>query len=115
MLDPYKGRVFETLQSANTSCSNQQMKRVFSLSASNGERAGVRCRNSRMNRRGVQNFRGQRWPRASTTTWKLARMNLAIRGIDANLDPRNADSSRPQGRFHFIKLTNCIIKFTIEK
>jgi type I restriction-modification system DNA methylase subunit len=25
------------------------------------------------------------------TTWKLARMNLAIRGIDANLGPRNAD------------------------
>src|SRR5580765_1826190 len=27
-------------------------------------------------------------------TWKLARMNLAIRGIDANLGPRNADSFR---------------------
>jgi type I restriction enzyme M protein len=25
------------------------------------------------------------------TTWKLARINLAIRGIDANLGPRNAD------------------------
>lgn len=28
------------------------------------------------------------------TTWKLARMNLAIRGIDANFGPRNADSFR---------------------
>ena len=28
------------------------------------------------------------------TTWKAARMNLAIRGIDANLGPRNADSFR---------------------
>ncbi len=28
------------------------------------------------------------------TTWKLARMNLAIRGIDANLGQRNADSFR---------------------
>src|SRR3989442_445861 len=28
------------------------------------------------------------------TTWKPARMNLAIRGIDANLGPRNADSFR---------------------
>jgi len=28
------------------------------------------------------------------TTWKLARMNFAIRGIDANLGPRNADSFR---------------------
>jgi type I restriction-modification system DNA methylase subunit len=26
------------------------------------------------------------------TTWKLARMNLAIRGIDANLGSRNADT-----------------------
>jgi type I restriction enzyme M protein len=97
------GRVYEyekfasaegTLQSAKTICGNRRMKRGFSLSASNGERAGVRCRNFGMNRRGVQNFRGQRWPCASTTTWKLARMNLAIRGIDANLGPRNADSFR---------------------
>ena len=35
-------------------------------------------------------YRRKRWPCASTTTWKLARMNLAIRGIDANLGPRNA-------------------------
>jgi type I restriction enzyme M protein len=94
MLEPYKGRVFETLQSANKSCSNRRMSGDFSLSASNGERAGVRCRNFGMNRRGVQNFRRQWWPCASTTTWKLARMNLAIRGIDANLGPRNADSFR---------------------
>ncbi len=95
------GRVYEhflgkfasaegTLQSAKMICSNRRMKWGFSLSASNGERLGVRCRNPGMNRRGVQNFRGQRWPCASTTTWKLARMNLAIRGIDANLGPRNA-------------------------
>jgi type I restriction enzyme M protein len=28
------------------------------------------------------------------TTWKLAKMNLAIRGIDANLGPEHADSRR---------------------
>jgi type I restriction enzyme M protein len=28
------------------------------------------------------------------TTWRLAKMNLAIRGIDANLGPENADSFR---------------------
>jgi type I restriction-modification system DNA methylase subunit len=28
------------------------------------------------------------------TSWKLARMNVAIRGIDANPGPRNADSFR---------------------
>jgi type I restriction-modification system DNA methylase subunit len=32
--------------------------------------------------------------KSNYTTWKLARMNLAIRGIDANLGPRNADSFR---------------------
>jgi len=130
------GRVYEyflgkfasaegTLQSAKTICSNRRMKWVFSLSASNGERAGMRCRNSRMNRRRIQSVRGKRWPCASTsggifvqsekfveehggrggdiavygqesnyTTWKLARMNLAIRGIDANFGPRNVDSFR---------------------
>jgi type I restriction enzyme M protein len=45
-----------------------------------------------MNRRQTRSVRGKRWPCASTTTWKLARMNLAIRGFDANLGPRNADS-----------------------
>jgi len=29
---------------------------------------------------------------SNPTTWKLARMNLAIRGIEANLGPENADS-----------------------
>jgi len=29
---------------------------------------------------------------SNPTTWKLAKMNLAIRGIDANLGPENADS-----------------------
>ena len=46
----------------------RQDVRFFPLSASNGERAGVRCRNFGVNRSGVQNFRGQRWPCASTTT-----------------------------------------------
>ena len=69
-------------------------ERDFSRSASNGERVAVRCRNPRMNRRRTRGVRGKRWPCASTTTWKLARMNVAIRGIDANLGPRNADSFR---------------------
>lgn len=34
------------------------------------------------------------WQESNCTTWKLARMNPAIRGIDANLGPRNADSYR---------------------
>jgi hypothetical protein len=42
--EPSKGRAFETLQPANRMCRNRRMPWVFSLSASNGERAGVRCR-----------------------------------------------------------------------
>jgi type I restriction-modification system DNA methylase subunit len=34
------------------------------------------------------------WAEYNYTTWKLARMNLAIRGIDANLGLRSADSFR---------------------
>jgi hypothetical protein len=60
----------------------------------NAEKVRVRCRNFGMNRRGEKNFRGQRWPCTSNTTWKLARVNLAVRGINANLGPRNADSFR---------------------
>jgi len=44
MLEPYKGRVFETLQSANTSCGNR-----------------------RMNLRRIHSVRGPRWPCASTS------------------------------------------------
>ena len=94
------GRVYEyflgkfasaegTLQSATAICSALGI----SLSASNGERVGVRCRNLRMNRRRTRGVRGQRWPCASTTTWKLARMNLAIRGIDANLGANSHDEN----------------------
>ena len=35
---------YKTLRSANTNCSNRRVNRDFSLSASNGERVGVRCR-----------------------------------------------------------------------
>lgn len=46
------------------------------------------------------NFEAQLWAAADKmrghmdAVWKLARMNLAIRVIDANLGPRNADSFR---------------------
>ncbi len=110
------GRVYEyflgksasaegTLQSAKSNRSNRRMNRVFSLSASTGERVGVRCRNPKINRRAIESVRGQRWPRASTTTWKLARMNLAIRNFSLSASngeragarcriQRNADSFR---------------------
>ena len=55
-----------------------------------GGRVGETLRCAKLN----CSARRKGWPCASTTTWKLLRMNLAIRGIDANLGPRNADSFR---------------------
>jgi type I restriction enzyme M protein len=113
MLEPYKGRVFETLQSATTSCRSRRMNRrgiqtvrgqrwpcastsggMFVSSEKfveeHGGRVGETLRSAQLN----CSNRRKRWPCASTTTRKLARMNLAIRGIDANRGPRNADSFR---------------------
>ena len=53
-----------------------------------GGRVGEALRSAKLN----CSNRRKRWPWARTTTWKLARMSLAIRGIDANHGPRNANS-----------------------
>jgi type I restriction enzyme M protein len=74
MLEPYKGRVFDPC------CGSGGM---FVQSEKFVEEHGGRV--------GDIAVFGQE---SNYTTWKLARMNLAIRGIDANLGPRNADSFR---------------------
>ena len=74
MLEPYKGRVFDRC------CGSGGM---FVQSEKFVEEHGGRV--------GDIAVYGQE---SNYTTWKLARMNLAIRGIDANLGPRNADSFR---------------------
>jgi type I restriction enzyme M protein len=74
MLEPYKGRVFDPC------CGSGGM---FVSSEKFVEEHGGRV--------GDIAVYGQE---SNYTTWKLARMNLAIRGIDANLGPRNADSFR---------------------
>ena len=74
MLEPYKGRVFDPC------CGSGGM---FVQSEKFVEEHGGRV--------GDIAVYGQE---SNYTTWKLARMNLAIRGIDANLGPRNADSFR---------------------
>src|ERR1035441_9749773 len=74
MLEPYKGRVFDPC------CGSGGM---FVSSEKFMEEHGGRV--------GDIAVYGQE---SNYTTWKLARMNLAIRGIDANLGPRNADSFR---------------------
>src|SRR3989442_1653829 len=74
MLEPYKGRVFDPC------CGSGGM---FVQSEKFVEEHGGRV--------GDIAVYGQE---SNYTTWKLARMNLAIRAIDANLGPRNADSFR---------------------
>jgi type I restriction enzyme M protein len=74
MLEPYKGRVFDPC------CGSGGM---FVQSEKFVEEHGGRV--------GDIAVYGQE---SNYTTWKLARMNLAIRGIDANLGVSNADSFR---------------------
>src|SRR5947207_742295 len=74
MLEPYKGRVFDPC------CGSGGM---FVQSEKFVEEHGGRV--------GDIAVYGQE---SNYTSWKLARMNLAIRGIDANLGPGNADTFR---------------------
>jgi len=72
MIEPYKGRVFDPC------CGSGGM---FVQSEKFVEEHG--------GKRGDISIFGQE---SNFTTWRLARMNLAIRGIDANLGPSQADS-----------------------
>ncbi len=72
MLAPYKGRVYDPC------CGSGGM---FVQSEKFIEAHGGRI--------GDISVYGQE---SNPTTWKLAKMNLAIRGIDGNLGPRNADT-----------------------
>ncbi|MBB3267605.1 type I restriction enzyme M protein [Azospirillum sp. OGB3] len=72
MIEPYKGRVYDPC------CGSGGMfvQSEKFVEAHNGRRIDL-------------SIFGQE---SNHTTWKLARMNLAIRGIEANLGDRNADS-----------------------
>jgi type I restriction enzyme M protein len=72
MLAPYKGRIFDPC------CGSGGM---FVQSEKFGEAHGGRI--------GAISIFGQE---SNPTTWKLAKMNLAIRGIENNLGAENADS-----------------------
>jgi len=72
MLEPYRGRVFDPC------CGSGGMfvQSLRFIEAHNGRRDQVTIYGQEINR----------------TTWRLARMNLAIRGIEANLGRSHADS-----------------------
>jgi type I restriction enzyme M protein len=74
MLEPYKGRVFDPCCGSGAMFV-QSEKFVEEHGGPIGDLAVYR-------------------EESNYTTWKLARMNLAIRGIAANLGPRNADRFR---------------------
>jgi len=82
MLAPYKGRVFDPCCGSG-GMFVQSVEFVKAHATGNGN--GVP---RRRDKGGISIF-GQE---SNPTTWKLAMMNLAIRGIDADLGKENADS-----------------------
>lgn len=74
MLEPYQGRVYDPC------CGSGGMfvQSLRFLDAHDGRRTQISVFGQESNH----------------TTWRMARMNLAIRGIEANLGPKHADSFR---------------------
>ena len=79
MLAPYKGRVYDPCCGSG-GMFVQSFRFVRAHQSGNGNRGKAK---------GDISIFGQE---SNHTTWKLARMNLAIRGIDGNLGPEHADS-----------------------
>jgi type I restriction enzyme M protein len=79
MLEPFRGRVYDPCcGSSGMFVQSVEFIEAHATSNGNGGRA----------RRNISIY-GQE---SNPTTWKLAKMNLAIRGIEANLGPHHADS-----------------------
>jgi type I restriction enzyme M protein len=79
MLAPYKGRVYDPCCGSG-GMFVQSVEFIDAHSTSNGNGGKAKA---------VLSIYGQE---SNHTTWRLAKMNLAIRGIDANLGAQNADS-----------------------
>ncbi len=79
MLAPYRGRVFDPCCGSG-GMFVQSVEFVQAHASGNGNGGWARSNIS---------VYGQE---SNPTTWRLAKMNLAIRGIDANLGPEHADS-----------------------
>ena len=72
MLEPYKGRVYDPAAGSG----GMFVQSADFVKAHGGKRADI-------------SVFGQEF---TDTTWKLAKMNLALRGIEADMGPRSADS-----------------------
>jgi type I restriction enzyme M protein len=79
MLAPYRGRVYDPCCGSG-GMFVQSVKFVEAHASGNGNGGKAR---------GEISIYGQE---SNHTTWRLAKMNLAIRGIEANLGPEHADS-----------------------
>ncbi|MDD3828387.1 MAG: class I SAM-dependent DNA methyltransferase [Anaerolineae bacterium] len=79
MLEPYKGRVYDPCCGSG-GMFVQSVKFVESHASGNGNGSKVKS---------AVSIYGQE---SNHTTWRLAKMNLAIRGIDGNLGQEHADS-----------------------
>ena len=87
MLEPYKGRVFDPCCGSGGMFVSSE-KFALAHGGTDSSRGAVR-RLPRVLRIGDISIYGQE---SNPTTWKLCKMNLAIRGIEGNLGAKNADS-----------------------
>ena len=87
MLAPYKGRVFDPCCGSG-GMFVQSVRFVKEHSTGNGN-GGPSTGSGLQKAKGDISIFGQE---SNPTTWKLAKMNLAIRGIEADLGEENADS-----------------------
>ncbi len=79
MIEPYQGRVYDPC-CGSSGMFVQSVEFIEAHASGNGNGGKVK---------GSISIYGQE---SNSTTWRLAKMNLAIRGIEANLGPNNADT-----------------------
>ena len=79
MIEPYQGRVYDPCcGSSGMFVQSMEFIKAHATGNGNGGKA-----------KGNISIYGQE---SNNTTWRLAKMNLALRGIEANLGPHNADT-----------------------
>jgi type I restriction enzyme M protein len=79
MIEPYQGRVYDPC-CGSSGMFVQSMEFIAAHATGNGNGGKAK---------GSISIYGQE---SNNTTWRLAKMNLALRGIEANLGPHNADT-----------------------
>ncbi len=86
MIEPYQGRVYDPC-CGSSGMFVQSVEFIEAHASGNGNLPAGRQVAGKA--KGSISIYGQE---SNSTTWRLAKMNLAIRGIEANLGPNNADT-----------------------